>query len=59
MNRVIRTARISPRPVFLPIHIDRDLVELGFVPDQDEISEEEFGAAQAQDVEESNELGLL
>jgi len=53
MNRVIRTARISSKPVVLPIHVDRGMVELPFESAEETVSEEEFEAAQNQDIEES------
>jgi flagellar assembly protein FliH len=53
MNRVIRTARISSKPVVLPIHVDRGMVELPFESEEETVSEEDFEAAQNQDVEES------
>lgn len=53
MNRVIRTARISSKPVVLPIHVDRGMVELPFESAEEDVSEEDFEAAQNQDVEES------
>lgn len=59
MNRVIRTARIAAQPVILPIHVDRGVVDLSFVSDEDAFSEEDFEAAQAQDVDESTEFTAL
>ena len=59
MNRVIRTARISSKPVVLPIHVDRGLVELPFEPAEETVSEEDFEAAQKQDVDESVEFRPL
>lgn len=60
MNKVIRTARISSQPVVLPIHVDRDSVELPFEPSEEAtFSEEDFEAAQAQDVAESFEFTSL
>jgi len=59
MNRVIRTARISSKPVVLPIHVDRDMVELPFESEEETISDEDFEAAQKQDVEESVEFRPL
>jgi len=60
MNKVIRTARILSQPVVLPIHVDRDSVELPFEPSEEAtFSEEDFEAAQAQDVAESFEFTSL
>ena len=59
MNKVIRTARIAAQPVVLPIHVDRDVVDLPFVAEDDEFTEADFEAAQAEDVEASSEFTAL
>lgn len=52
MNKVIRTARISDKPVVLPVRLSQD-ASLQFEAAEETFSEEDFEAAQAQDVEES------